>query len=58
MKVTFLGTGYSVGIPTVGCDCETCVSDGPRDKRLRTPVLIQYDNRNLFIDTSIDIKTY
>jgi phosphoribosyl 1,2-cyclic phosphodiesterase len=37
-ELTFLGTGTSVGIPMIGCDCETCRSDDPRDKRLRRNV--------------------
>ncbi|HXG94202.1 MAG TPA: MBL fold metallo-hydrolase [Blastocatellia bacterium] len=56
MRVTFLGTGTSVGVPTVGCDCETCLSDDPRDKRLRTSVLIEHDGRNIIIDASTDFR--
>lgn len=56
MRVTFLGTGTSVGVPTVGCDCETCLSDDVRDKRLRTSVLIEHDGRNIIIDASTDFR--
>ena len=56
MRITFLGTGTSVGIPAVGCDCETCLSDDPRDKRLRTSVLIEHEGRNIIIDTSTDFR--
>ena len=52
MRVTFLGTGTSVGVPSVGCECDTCVSDDPRDKRLRTSVLIEHNGQNILIDAS------
>jgi phosphoribosyl 1,2-cyclic phosphate phosphodiesterase len=56
MKVTFLGTGTSVGVPSVGCECATCLSDDPRDKRLRTSVLIEHEGNNLLIDASTDFR--
>ncbi|HXF41716.1 MAG TPA: MBL fold metallo-hydrolase [Blastocatellia bacterium] len=56
MKVTFLGTGTSVGVPSVGCECATCLSDDPRDKRLRTSVLIEHEGDNLLIDASTDFR--
>lgn len=56
MKVTFLGTGTSVGVPSVGCECETCLSDDPRDKRLRTSVLIEHAGYHLLIDASTDFR--
>jgi phosphoribosyl 1,2-cyclic phosphate phosphodiesterase len=56
MKITFLGTGTSVGVPAVGCRCETCLSDDPRDKRLRTSVLIEDRGHHLLIDASTDFR--
>ena len=56
MRVTFLGTGTSVGVPSVGCECITCLSGDPRDKRLRTSVLIEHDGRNILIDASTDFR--
>jgi phosphoribosyl 1,2-cyclic phosphate phosphodiesterase len=56
MRVTFLGTGTSVGVPTVGCECETCLSDDPRDKRLRTSVLIEHGEYKITIDASTDFR--
>ena len=56
MRVTFLGTGTSVGVPAVGCDCETCLSEDPRDKRLRTSVLIQHRDNTFLIDASTDFR--
>ena len=56
MRVIFLGTGTSVGVPAVGCDCETCLSTDTRDKRLRASILIQHDGRQLLIDASTDFR--
>lgn len=56
MKITFLGTGTSTGVPTIGCDCETCLSDDPRDKRLRVSVLIEHRQTKILVDTSIDFR--
>lgn len=56
MKLTFLGTGTSTGVPSIGCDCETCRSEDPRDKRLRVSVLIENAGRTVLIDTSSDFR--
>ncbi len=56
MKLTFLGTGTSTGVPSLGCECETCTSDDPRDKRLRVSVLIQHQDQNILVDTSTDFR--
>ena len=47
MKITFLGTGTSTGIPTIGLDRESCFSEDPRDNRLRFSILIEYKNKNI-----------
>ncbi len=56
MKLTFLGTGTSTGVPSIGCECETCVSDDPRDKRLRVSVLIEHAGQSVLVDTSSDFR--
>jgi phosphoribosyl 1,2-cyclic phosphate phosphodiesterase len=56
MKLTFLGTGTSVGIPMIGCECNTCTSDDPRDRRLRTGLLIENGPHSLLIDISPDFR--
>lgn len=55
MRVTFLGTGTSRGIPVVGCDCAVCRSGDPRDKRLRSSILIESD-RTVLVDASVDFR--
>ncbi len=56
MKITFLGTGTSMGIPMIGCNCATCRSTDERDKRLRASVWIEADEKNIIIDTGIDFR--
>lgn len=56
MKLTFLGTGTSTGVPSIGCDCETCLSDDPRDKRLRVSILVEHEGQQILVDTSIDFR--
>lgn len=56
MKVTFLGTGTSQGVPIIGCTCEVCRSLDFRDKRLRTSVFIQVDGKHFIIDTGPDFR--
>jgi len=56
MKVTFLGTGTSQGVPVITCTCETCMSSDSRDKRLRSSVLIETDELTLVIDTGPDFR--
>lgn len=56
MKVTFLGTGTSQGIPVIACDCTTCRSGDPRDKRLRSSVLVELDGLTIVIDTGPDFR--
>ena len=57
MKITVLGSGTSVGVPTPGCHCKVCSSDDPRDNRLRPSVLLQYGGYNVVIDTTPDFRT-
>jgi phosphoribosyl 1,2-cyclic phosphate phosphodiesterase len=56
MRVTFLGTGTSNGIPMVACDCAVCRSDNPRNKRLRSSVWLEKENSALLIDASSDFR--
>ena len=56
MKLTFLGTGTSQGVPMIGCQCEVCHSLDFRDKRLRTSVLIETENTAVVVDTGPDFR--
>lgn len=56
MKITFLGTGTSQGVPVIACDCNICQSSDPQDKRLRTSVLIETDETTLVIDAGPDFR--
>jgi phosphoribosyl 1,2-cyclic phosphate phosphodiesterase len=56
MRLTFLGTGTSTGVPSIACDCETCVSEDPRDKRLRVSILIEHGDKKILVDTSSDFR--
>lgn len=56
MKVEFLGTGTSQGIPVISCDCEVCQSSAKQDHRLRTSIHIQVDDTSIVIDTGPDFR--
>lgn len=56
MKITFLGTGTSQGIPVIACDCYVCQSPDERDKRLRSAVLVETEGKTLVIDTGPDFR--
>ena len=56
MKLSFLGTGTSVGVPAIGCTCRTCQSKDPHDKRLRCSALIETENTRILIDTGPDFR--
>jgi phosphoribosyl 1,2-cyclic phosphate phosphodiesterase len=56
MRVTFLGTGTSTGVPVVGCRCRICTSTEPKNKRLRQSVAIEANEKHFLIDTSPDLR--
>lgn len=56
MKINFLGTGTSQGVPVIACDCKVCRSTDKRDKRLRTSLFLEWENKNLVIDTGPDFR--
>jgi phosphoribosyl 1,2-cyclic phosphate phosphodiesterase len=56
LKITFLGTGTSQGVPLIACNCQVCKSDNPKDKRLRTSLMIETDATTIVIDTGPDFR--
>lgn len=56
MKLTFLGTGTSQGVPVVACQCPVCLSDNPKDQRLRASVMIETENQCLVVDAGPDFR--
>ena len=57
MQITFLGTGTSHGVPMIGCECSTCRSDDPRDRRLRPSILVDTDDgKRLLVDAGPDLR--
>jgi phosphoribosyl 1,2-cyclic phosphate phosphodiesterase len=56
LKITFLGTGTSSGVPMIGCHCEVCTSTDKKDKRLRSSILVQSASTTLVVDTTPDFR--
>ncbi len=56
MKLTFLGTGTSFGVPQIGCECSVCRSSDPRDKRTRVGAVVESDGTRLLIDTPPELR--
>ncbi len=56
MKIVFLGTGTSTGVPLIGCECAVCSSENEKDKRLRASVFIKNVNTQLIIDCGPDLR--
>lgn len=56
MKVTFLGTGTSQGVPVIACHCDVCISSDVRNNRLRTSVMIEHNDKVIVIDSGPDFR--
>ena len=56
LKVTFLGTGTSQGVPVIGCNCLVCLSKDSKDNRLRSSILIETNNKVFCVDTGPDFR--
>jgi phosphoribosyl 1,2-cyclic phosphate phosphodiesterase len=54
--LTVLGSGTSMGVPTIGCDCAVCRSSDPRDRRTRPSIMLSYDGHQVLIDTTPDFR--
>ena len=56
MRITLLGTGTSLGVPIIGCDCPVCNSQDPRDNRLRSAAIVEWCDRAILIDAGPDVR--
>ncbi len=56
LKITLLGTGTSLGVPIIGCDCQVCQSNDPRDNRLRSSALIEWNGKVFLVDAGPDFR--
>ena len=56
MLITFLGTGTSVGVPQIACECEVCCSNNPKNKRTRSSALVEYGGRSILIDATPELR--
>jgi phosphoribosyl 1,2-cyclic phosphate phosphodiesterase len=56
LKITFLGTGTSSGVPMIACDCEVCTSSNSKDNRLRSSVMLQSETTTIVVDTTPDFR--
>ena len=57
LRLTVLGSGTSMGVPTIGCKCAVCTSSDPRDNRMRTSVLLSRNGQHVVIDTTPDFRS-
>lgn len=57
VRITFMGTGTSLGVPIIGCQCNVCQSANPKDKRTRSSVILEIEGRHIMIDTGPDFRT-
>ena len=56
LKITFLGTGTSSGVPMIACECAVCTSTNPKDNRLRSSIMVQSETTNIIVDTTPDFR--
>ena len=56
LKITFLGTGTSSGVPMIACNCDICLSTDPKDKRLRSSILVESATTSIVVDTTPDFR--
>jgi phosphoribosyl 1,2-cyclic phosphate phosphodiesterase len=56
IKITFLGTGTSHGVPMIGCDCPVCKSDNPKNNRWRSSIWVQYKDTSIVVDTATEFR--
>lgn len=56
LKITFLGTGTSTGIPMIACECAVCTSSDKKDKRLRSSIMVESENTRFVVDTTPDFR--
>jgi phosphoribosyl 1,2-cyclic phosphate phosphodiesterase len=56
LKITFLGTGTSCGVPMIGCNCDVCTSPDKKDKRLRSSILVESETTTIVVDTTPDFR--
>ena len=56
LKITFLGTGTSQGVPVIACDCNVCQSKDEKDKRLRSSIMVETNDTTIVIDSGPDFR--
>lgn len=56
MKILFLGCGTSTGVPLIGCKCKVCTSKNIKNQRTRASLLVEYNQKNILVDTSPDLR--
>ena len=56
LQITFLGTGTSSGVPMIACPCAVCTSTNKKDNRLRSSIMVEYNNNVIIVDTTPDFR--